>query len=82
MADLTTLKTWLAAAELAQHNLLTGSSEEEIEHADMRVKYSRSVTGLQQLGAYIADLKAQIAALELAHPAERRRGLTVDLPGR
>lgn len=78
MADLTTLQTWLTEAESAYHKLLTGSAEEEVEHADMRVKYTRSLTGMQQITAYIADLKAQIAAGG-GVTSERRRALEVDL---
>lgn len=76
MADLATLQTWLTEAESAHHKLITGSSEEEVAHADMRVKYTRS--GMQQLTAYIADLKAQIAAAG-GVTSERRRALEIDL---
>jgi len=79
MADLATLQTRLTAAELAYHNLITGSMEEEVEHADMRVKYTRSVTALQQLLSYIADLKAQIASLGGTVTGLRRRAIEVDL---
>lgn len=78
MADLATLQAWLTAAESAKQKLLIGSSAEEIEHADMRVRYTRSVTGLQMLDAYINDLKSQIAAL--GGPAgPRYRGIVLDL---
>lgn len=79
MADLATLQTRLSEAEAAYHRLLTGSQEEEIEHGDMRVKYTTSVTALNQLSVYIQSLKAQIAALGGSVTGERRRGLTVDL---
>lgn len=77
MADLATLQARLTEAETAYHRLLTGSQEEEVEHGDMRVKYSSA--GKQQLAAYIQSLKAQIAALGGTVTGERRRGLTVDL---
>lgn len=79
MADLATLQTWLMEAELAQHKLLTGSVELEVEHGDMRTKFSNSVTGMQQLASYISDLKARIAALGGAVTGERRRAISVNL---
>ena len=79
MADLATLQTRLTEAELAYHNLLAGSVEEEVSHGDMRVKYTRSVTALQQLQTYIADLKAQIAALGGTSTGLARRAIQVDL---
>jgi len=79
MADLATLQTRLIEAELALHKLLTGTAEVEVEHGDMRLKYSNSVTAMQQLSSYIADLKAQIAALGGTVTGERRRGISVDL---
>lgn len=79
MADLATLQTRLTSAETAYHALMTGSLEEEVEHGDMKVKYTRSVTALQQLTSYITDLKAQIAALGGTVVGERRRAIEVDL---
>lgn len=79
MADLATLQTRLTSAESAYHSFMTGSLEEEVEHADMKVKYTRSVTALQQLSVYIADLKAQIAALGGTVTGLRRRSIGVDL---
>lgn len=79
MADLATLQTRLVEAEIAYHNLLAGSVEEEVSQGDMRVKYTRSVTALQQLQQYIADLKAQIAAVGGAVVGLPRRAIRVDL---
>lgn len=81
MADLATLQTRLLEAELAYHKLLTGSSEVEVEHGDMRLRYASSVTGMEQLSGYIEDLKAQIAALGGATTGTRRQAISVDLPG-
>lgn len=77
MADLATLQTWLTAAEVARHRLRTGSQEEEVEHGDMRARYTRADAG--ELDSYIADLKARIAALGGSVTGERRRALEVDL---
>ena len=63
MADLATLQTWLMEAELAHHKLRTGTAETEVEHGDMKVRYSNSVTSMEQLAGYIADLGARIRAL-------------------
>lgn len=77
MADLATLQTRLTEAESAYHRLMTGALEVEIEHGDMRTKYQASGKG--ELAAYIADLRAQIAAAGGTVSGERRRGLVVDL---
>lgn len=77
MADITTLQTRLTEAESAYHKLLTGSKEEEIEHGDMRMRYTRAQVG--ELANYIANLKVQIAALGGTVTGERRRALEVDL---
>jgi hypothetical protein len=81
MADLATLQTRLLEAELAYHKLLTGSAEEEVEHGDMRVRYTNSVTAMTTLTGYIEDLKSQIAALGGATTGTRRQAISVDLPG-
>lgn len=77
MADLATLQARLVEAEGAYHKLLTGALEVEIQHGDMRTRYEAGTKG--DLVAYIADLKAQIAALGGTVAGERRRGLVVDL---
>ena len=77
MADLTTLQGWLLEAELAQHKLLTGAQEMQIEHSDMRVAYTKADVG--RLQAYVDSLKAQIAALGGTITGQRRRGLEVNL---
>lgn len=60
MADLATLQTRLQEAEAAYHRLVTGTKVVEIEHGDMRQKYTAADAGA--LAGYIADLRAQIAA--------------------
>lgn len=77
MADLATLQSRLTAAELSYHTLMTGASEVEIQHGDMRTRYTGATAG--QLLGYINDLKSQIVALGGAVTGERRRGFIVDL---
>ena len=77
MADLTTLQTWLTEAEAAYHKLTTQGGEEEVQHGDMRVRYTRG--DLDKLGAYIINLKAQIAGLGGTTTGLRRRAIEVDL---
>jgi len=77
MADLATLQTWLGEAELARHKLRTGAQEMQIEHGDMRVSYTKADIGA--LDSYIADLKAQIAAVGGTVDGLRRRAMQVDL---
>lgn len=77
MADLSTLQTQLTEAEAAYHRLRIGSQVEEIEHSDMRTRYTRSTIG--DLSAYIDNLKAQIAVLGGTVTGTRRRSFEVDL---
>lgn len=78
MADLTTLQTWLTAAESAYQALLTGSQAEEVEHSGtMRIRYTRAQAG--ELAAYIDRLKSQIAAAGGTVTGERRRAFDVYL---
>lgn len=79
MADLTTLQSWLIDAEAARQKLRLGIAETEIEHGDMRTRYSVADAGA--LDSYIDDLKAQIAALGGTVTGERRRAIQIDLPG-
>jgi len=79
MADLATLQTRLTDAEAAYHALLTGTKEVEVQHGEMTVKYSTSVTQMVQLQSYIADLKAQIVALGGTVTGLRRGAIVVDL---
>jgi hypothetical protein len=62
MADLATLQARLAEAELAYHKLLTGAMEIEVEINGIRTQYFNSVTSMDRLQSYIAQLKAEIAA--------------------
>lgn len=79
MADLATLQTRLLEAELAYHKLATGSKQVEVQHGDMKTKYSEADLG--KLQAYINQLKAEIAQLGGAGSGLRRRGIVVDSPG-
>lgn len=76
MADLATLQTRLLEAELAYHRLMTGSAEEEAQHDDMRVRYTRAEAG--NLAAYIERLKSEIAAAG-GNAGTRRKALVVNL---
>lgn len=76
-ADLTTLQARLTEAESAYHALLTGSMSEEVEHSDMRLRYTRAQSG--ELAAYIALLKSQIGALGGTGAGQPRRAIEVDL---
>jgi len=77
MADLATLQTWLTEAESAYHRILTGSQEEQVEHGDMRLTYTRANAG--QLLQYIGSLRSQIVQLGGSASGLRRRPLTVNL---
>ncbi len=74
MADLVTLQTWLASAEAALNDLVTGNKVVEIRHGQNELmRFTPSQVG--QLRAYIADLKGQIGALTGQHvPGARVRG--------
>lgn len=70
MIDCATKKLWLAQAELALHNLLIGSAEESVQFGPSKsVTYTRA--DINQLKAYIADLKNQVAECEGLQPARR-----------
>lgn len=77
MADLATLQTRLDEAESALHLLATGSQEVEVRHGDIGAKYTQANMG--SLRAYIADLRAQIAAAGGTLTGLRRRAIGVDL---
>lgn len=81
MADLATLQTRLLEAELAKHKLLTGTQEVEVDFNGIRTKYANSVTQLQLLDSYIADLKTQITGLGGQVTGESRRAIIVNMPG-
>lgn len=80
MATLAELTTRKLEAELALHRLMTGAMEVEVEHGDMRTKYSNA--SIDQLRVYIAELQKQI---ELAGGASdgrlKRKIITVYNPG-
>jgi peptidoglycan hydrolase CwlO-like protein len=77
MADLATLQSRLDAAETALHNLQIGALEMQVDHADMRVAYTKADIG--KLQGYIDSLKTQIAAAGGTITGQRRRGLDVNL---
>lgn len=78
MADLVTLVSRLSEAEAALHRLMTGSQEEQLEHGDMRVAYTRA--DVSTLQSYIASLRVQVAAAGGTPGGVRRRAIVFDLP--
>jgi len=79
LADLATLQTRLTEAETAYHQLALGKQSVEVQHGEMRQKYTAAQIG--SLATYIADLKAQIAALGGTVAGERRRAIVPELGG-
>lgn len=77
MADLATLQSRLADAEAAYHSLAIGALAVEVQHSDMRQRYTEANRG--ELAAYIASLKAQIVAAGGSVTGYTRRGLVIDL---
>lgn len=77
MATLEQLQTWLTDAEQKYHQLLTGSKVEEVEHGDMRNRYTRADVG--QLAAYIQSLKAQISAAGGTVAGLVNKAISIDL---
>ncbi len=77
MADLATLQTRLAEAESAFHKLVIGGQAVEIQHGDMRKRYTPGEAG--ELASYIDRLKSEIELLGGTVAGLRRRGLVVDL---
>jgi hypothetical protein len=70
MTDISTLRTWLSQAELARHQLLTGSMVERLQHGDEMTAYTPA--NIDKLDAYIASLRSQIAGSD-GTASERRR---------
>lgn len=79
MADLATLQARLAEAEAAYHKLVTGTKTVEIQHGEMRQKYTE--TTMANLRAYIDELESKIEALGGTEVGQRRRMLEVNLGG-
>lgn len=82
MADITTLRGWLAEAETARHSLAMGQSVAEVWRDGRRMTFTKS--SLSDLGKYIADLEGQIAKLvdeENGTTATRRRSISVIFGG-
>lgn len=63
MSDCATKKLWLAEAELALHRLLTGSAEQTVSFGSGK-SVTYTAANINQLKAYIADLKNQVAECE------------------
>lgn len=74
MTELSTLQTWLAQAEAARHQLLTGSLVEQLQHGDQNTRFTR--TDIEKLDTYIASLKSQIAGLD-GTAIQRRRPINL-----
>jgi hypothetical protein len=79
MADLATLQARLVEAESAYHKLAMGGGAEEVEHGDMRTKFTRAT--MNDLQAYINSLKSQIVAAGGTVDGLQRRAIDMDLPG-
>lgn len=71
MSDCATKKLWLAEAELALHRLLTGTAEQTVQFGSGK-SVTYTAANINQLKAYIADLKNQVA--ECDGQAQSRRG--------
>lgn len=70
MTDINTLKTWLAQAEQAYHQLQIGAKTQELMMNGRRVIYTPAdATKLLQ---YITQLKSDIARLESNSTVKRR----------
>jgi cell division protein FtsB len=76
MATLTQLQTWLSEAETARHALMTGQRVVTLAHGTNR-SVSFQQAEMQKLEAYIATLRAEIAALGGGDGAGRRGPLLV-----
>jgi len=66
MADLTTLQSWLTAAEQAHHELRIGARAVKVNYDGQSVEYSQA--SADKLLRYIRDLKRQIAELTGTEP--------------
>lgn len=66
-----TKKLWLAEAELALHRLLTGTAEQTVQFGSGK-SVTYTAANINQLKAYIADLKNQVAACD--GQVQSRRG--------
>jgi hypothetical protein len=62
MADVSQLRVWLASAELARHNLATGSLRQRVNYQGQEVAFV--TTDMDKLNAYISWLRGQIAGCE------------------
>lgn len=71
MTDTATLTTYLAEAEAALHNLLTGSKVVTVKTELGETTYRSYVSDIANLRAYIAELKAQLGQ------TGRRRGTAI-----
>lgn len=62
LMDLPTLRLRLAEAQMARHQLLTGSKRERISRGGTEITYTRADIG--KLERYIAELQSDIARAE------------------
>lgn len=76
VADLATLKTRLAEAEEAHHQLMIGRSVTAAGHDDQQVTYTKA--DAPKLAAYVHRLRNQIARLEGGSTARRMVPAFVD----
>lgn len=70
MTDCATKRLWLAEAEYALHQLMTGAKEVEVQFgAGKSVKYTDA--NRRDLQAYIADLQNQVDECDGKTPCKR-----------
>lgn len=58
MADTATLQAWLAEAEAAYHQLMTGTRQVRVKYEGREVEFTQA--SAINLAAHIASLKAQL----------------------
>lgn len=74
MATSTQIQTWISEAESKRHEVALGSAVIEIWRDGRRI--TRTVTSVKELNAYIAQLKTELTAAQIAEgitPTNRRR---------
>lgn len=69
--DLTTLTTWLSAAQVAYNDLATGQQVVSVRSGDITTTFTAAEVG--KLKQYISDLQAAIAVL--TNKQSRRKGV-------
>jgi len=76
MTDLATLQTRLTEAETALHRLVTLKIAVDVNTGSRSVRYAYDAGSIRELRSYIADLKAQIAAVSGTSVGRRAIGMT------